>query len=84
MRYCRIESACVEDEVCAGDGAYGLIGVEGTPNEVAMAIANELEIGDMLRGSDWAFIEDGDQELYLSIRIRFARHPLASQEETLD
>jgi hypothetical protein len=51
MRYCKIESASIELANGAGDGAYGLLGVIGSPEQIGNAIAEELTEGDML-GND--------------------------------
>lgn len=76
-RYCKIESASVELANGGGDGAYGLLGIEGSPEDIGKAIAEELATGDMSQGPAHLLIADGDDELYLTVRIRFARHELA-------
>lgn len=81
MRYCKIESACIETANGAGDGAYGLLGVRGTPEEIGRAIAEDLELSDMTRGPTETLIADRDDELYLTVRIRFARHELEDLDE---
>lgn len=81
MRHCRIVSASIEDESGGGDGAYGLFDVEGDPVAIGEAIAEELSTADMTRGPEWAYIADGDSELYLVLKIKFANHFVEFKEE---
>ena len=79
MRHCLIVDAAIEEKNGAGDGAYSLFGVSGTPEEIGKAIADALAEGDMSRGRT-AIIGEEDGELYLDIRIKFASHTVAADE----
>jgi hypothetical protein len=61
------------------DGAYGLFDVSGSPLEIGAAIAEELRASDIFRGRNM-LIADNDDELYLTVRIKFARHPVADDD----
>lgn len=70
-RFCVIDMASIEDEDGAGDGAYGLHDVCGTPEEIGKAIAETLAECDMSMGPAWSYIDNGEP-LYLNIRIKVA------------
>jgi hypothetical protein len=80
-RHCVIDSASIELENGAGDGAYDLLDVSGTPDEIGKAIADSLRDSDMSRGPEWFFLKDGDGELYLNVRIKFSEHPILQETE---
>ena len=53
--------------------------VVGAARGIGRAIAEELTESDMSRGPSWMYLADGDDELYMTVRIRFARHPLEDE-----
>lgn len=69
-RFCKIVDADISDETGAGDGAYDLLDVSGTPDEVAKEIAGSLKECDILRGGKVALLADEGQALTLTICIR--------------
>ena len=75
-RHCRIVQAIIEDKDSGGDGVYDLFDQNGSPSRIGLLIAGSLQECDMCRGPDWAYIEDGDAELYLRLTIAVARHPI--------
>lgn len=70
QRLCHIVSASVEEENGAGDGAYDLLDVAGTPDEIGKAIADSLKEADLFSGRRPSAIDAG-LELYLTVRIQF-------------
>ncbi len=78
MRDCIITDASIELQNGAGDGAYSLLDVHGTPDDIGKAVADALREGDMCQGPTNAIIEDCDGELYLTMRIKFAKHPVSA------
>ncbi len=69
MRVCEITNASCEDAEGRGDGAYSLLDVSGSPEEIGKAIADALKEGDLGSGNRSA-INDG-KELFLNVRIKF-------------
>lgn len=78
QRLCRIVSGSVEEENGAGDGAYDLFDVVGTPDEIGKAIADSLKEADLYSGRRSSAIDAG-HDLYLTVRIKFCK-PDATHE----
>jgi hypothetical protein len=68
MRSCTIDGASIETEEGIGDGAYSLLDVAGTPDEIGHAIAEALKEGD-LGTRDESCLDKGP--LFLNVRIKF-------------
>lgn len=71
-RICQIVDGSVELENGAGDGAYDLFNVVGTPDDIGKAIAESLKECDLFSGGTHSEIEAG-QDLYLNVRIKLRR-----------
>jgi hypothetical protein len=71
-RMCEIVGGSVELENGAGDGAYDLFHVVGTPDDIGTAIAESLKECDLFGGGTRSMIE-AEQDLYLNVRIKIAR-----------
>jgi hypothetical protein len=85
LRLCHIVAATVETANGAGDGAYGLHDVAGSPEEIGHAIAQELAALDMMQGSSM-LIEKG-HDLCLNIRIKFwglKKETVATNDSTFE
>lgn len=70
-RICQIVSGSVEDETGAGDGAYDLHDVVGTPEEIGKAVADSLKEGDLFRGQKSSI--DDSRAIFLNLRIKFQK-----------
>lgn len=67
MRYCIIAEGSLENEAGQGDGAYSLLDVEGTPEEIGKAIADALADCDLACGAESTI---ASEPLYLNLRIK--------------
>lgn len=72
QRPCHIVSASIEEENGAGDGAYDLLDVAGTPDEIGKAIADSLKETDLYSGRRPSAIDAG-LDLYLTVKIKFRK-----------
>lgn len=66
-RFCHIQSASIVDRNDAGDGAYDLLGVGGSPEEVGAAITRALKETDLAAGS--RSLLDSGEVIRLNIHI---------------
>lgn len=71
-RFCHIESASIIDSNDAGDGAYDLIGVEGSPEEVGAEILKALKECDLSAGIHGSLLDKGET-LTLSIHVKIRK-----------
>jgi hypothetical protein len=72
-RHCKIITGSVgDDESADGDGAYDLLDVEGTPEEVGKAIADSLREGFMIRGTRGPCFPD-DAPMFIRLTVRVCR-----------
>ncbi len=69
-RMCQIVGGSVELENGAGDGAYDLLNVVGSPDDIGKAIAESLKECDLFVGGTRSEIKAG-RDLYLNVRIKF-------------
>ena len=72
-RYCAIVGGSIEDQHCRGDGAYGLLGLNGSIEDVCRQLAEQMADCD-LSGADGDLINDLGEELYLNVTFKIARH----------
>lgn len=70
-RECKIISGSLEVESGAGDGAYDLLDVEGTPEEVGQAIGESLALCDIMTGGCDSILAGGT-DLFLNLRIKIS------------
>lgn len=76
-RTCKIIDGQVGKTPAADDdGAYDLLDVEGTPEEVGKAIADSLAEADLFGGGQGTYLERG-QPIYINITIRLEPIPEA-------
>ncbi len=72
MRQCKITNGWVGDsETCAADGAYDLLDVSGTPEEIGKAIADSLRESDIMQGRD-LLLADRGADIFLTVTIRIS------------
>lgn len=67
-RTCTIVDGSIEDEDGKGDGAYTLLDVTGTPDEVGLAIAAGLRDCDLVCGK--VSLLDAGKDVFLTLRIK--------------
>jgi hypothetical protein len=72
-RLCEIVDGGITVEDGTGDGAYNLVDVTGTPDDIGKAVAEYLKTADL-----WCGSKNGDylasaagMALYLDVRIKF-------------
>lgn len=73
FRLCHIVDGSVEDSVGAGDGAYDLFDLIGTPKEIGQAIAESLATTDLLFGRDFRGLLETGQSVFLCLRIEISQ-----------
>lgn len=69
-RFCSIENASIELPDGGGDGAYDLLDVAGTPEEVGAKIAESLKESFLMSG-DKCYPDDG--EIFITLRIKITK-----------
>jgi hypothetical protein len=69
-RLCQIVAASLENASGAGDGAYDLHDVTGTPETIGKAIVESLQTGDLYSSRRPSAIGAGE-DLYLCLKIKF-------------
>lgn len=73
MRYCKIITAEITElNSSAGDGAYDLHDVSGTPQEVGNKIGDCLAEIDLMRGGRKYLLEDCQEDLVLNLSVRIS------------
>lgn len=70
-RLCLIESGSIELENGAGDGAYDLFDITGTPDEIGKAIGESLKTSDLFGGRNMPSQIDAGDNLFMNLRIKF-------------
>src|SRR5687767_4954845 len=69
QRICQIVDGSLLDAEGRGDGAYDLLDVAGTPEEIGKAIADSLREADLGNGSNGDVLEGQGRDLFLELRI---------------
>jgi len=83
-RFCTIIHGGVgRDENAADDGAYDLLDVSGTPEEVGRAIAESLKATDLWNAQGGGAIEDRGRPVFLNLTIRIERAAGSADQPTI-